>query len=235
MELKDYQIEVLDDLEKYISKAFEPGKRLDESFHEYWDEKYVLLKEGEKYFHPYNNKAVRNVPRVTAKVPTAGGKTFIACNAIKIIFDGLPKDRTKVVVWFVPSDTILKQTINNLNNSAHEYRQKLDALFNHSVRVVDKESALLANGIKPVQLREQLTIFVLSVDSFVEATRGKDNLGNEKLPRVYRQNENLPFVNKIDIGKEINIPQADENSLIVYLAKLNPAVIIDHYCPVKVG
>jgi type III restriction enzyme len=227
MELKDYQIEVLDDLEQYLSKVFEPGKRLDESFRDYWNEKYVNLKDGEKYFHPYNNKAVKNVPRVTAKVPTAGGKTFIACNAIKTIFDGLPKDCTKVVVWFVPSDTILKQTFDNLNNPTHEYRQKLDALFNHSVKVVDKESALLANGIKPVQLLEQLTIFVLSVDSFVEAVRGKDNLGKDKLPRVYRQNENLPFVNKIDIGKEINIPQADANSLIVYLAKLNPVVIID--------
>lgn len=227
MELKDYQIEVLNDLENYIKKAFVPGKRLDESFREYWNEKYVNLKVGEKYFHPYNNKSVCGVPRVAAKVPTAGGKTFIACNAIKKIFDGLPEDHTKVVVWFVPSDTILKQTFDNLNNPAHEYRQKLDALFNHSVRCVDKESALLANGIKPVELREQLTIFVLSVDSFVEAVHGKDNLGNNKLPRAYRQNENLSFVNEINIGKKVDIPQADDNSLIVYLAKLNPVVIID--------
>jgi type III restriction enzyme len=30
---------------------------------------------------------VPRVPHVCIKVPTAGGKTFIACNAIKTIFD----------------------------------------------------------------------------------------------------------------------------------------------------
>lgn len=64
------------------------------------------------------------------KVPTGGGKTFLACNAIKPIFDGLPSTKTKVVVWLVPSDSILSQTMNALKSSSHPYRQKINADFN---------------------------------------------------------------------------------------------------------
>ena len=42
--------------------------------------------------------------------PTGGGKTFMACSAVKRIFDHLPADKPKVVVWLVPSDSILTQT-----------------------------------------------------------------------------------------------------------------------------
>ena len=48
------------------------------------------------------------------KVPTAGGKTFIACN-VKPIFNYY-HGKPKVVAWFVPSDTILKQTLRFLND-----------------------------------------------------------------------------------------------------------------------
>ena len=221
MELKAYQEEVLNDLEKYLTKAYQPQKRLDESFREYWEEKGVYLVENDQYLHPYNN-LIKGVPRVTAKVPTAGGKTFIACHALKRIFDGLPFDKPKVVVWFVPSDTILEQTYRNLCNPLHPYRQQLDAHFNASVWVVNKDTALMGQGISPVILPQQLTIFVLGVDSFVEAVRGEN-----KLPKVYRENENLAFAETLSAGKAINIPKADKKSLITFIAKQNPVVIID--------
>ena len=78
----------------------------------------------DNYLKPYDN-SIKGVPRVTVKVPTAGGKTFIACNAMKPIFESFPPDKPKVAVWFVPSDTILKQTFKNLNDPSHPYRQKI--------------------------------------------------------------------------------------------------------------
>lgn len=219
--IKPYQQEVLNDLADYIAKMQQPGKRLDTSFKEYWADKGVSLIDNDNYLHPYNN-VIKGVPRVTAKVPTAGGKTFIACNALKTIFDRMPVDKPKVAVWFVPSDTILEQTYKNLNNPQHPYRQQLNALFNASVRVVNKETALMGQGISFVELRQQLTIFVLGVDSFVEAVRGE-----KKLPKAYRENENLAFAETIQMGQGVNVPKADGTSLITYIAKLNPVVIID--------
>lgn len=169
------------------------------------------------YLHP--NNSIPDVPHVTVKVPTAGGKTFIACNALNTIFRHTPADKPKVVAWFVPSDTILKQTLKNLQDTSHPYRQKIDSHFGSAVRVVDKEAALFGNGISPTKIREQLTIFVLSVQSF--AANNKDGR------RVYRENENLAEYAKLYDSLTKQVDGSDETSLIQVLSYLNPVVIID--------
>jgi type III restriction enzyme len=151
-------------------------------------------------------------------VPTAGGKTFIASNALKVIFDHLPAEQPKVVAWFVPSDSILKQTYKNLSNPEHPYRQRINTHFNNRVVVVDKETALAGTGIQPGQIREQLTIFVLSVQSF--AANNKDGR------RVFRENSSLTAY-ATAFGNSDKIDGADETSLIQAIAHLNPVVIID--------
>lgn len=218
MELKTYQKEVINDLKRFI-EHLDKYNRLDIAYKTFWEDKGVSLSSSDNdYLHAYDN-SVKGVPRVTIKVPTAGGKTFIACNALRTIFDGLPAEKPKVVAWFVPSDTILKQTYRNLNDPNHLYRQKIDSHFGNSVCVVDKESALFGQGISPTEIKEQLTIFVLSVQSF--AANNKDGR------RVFRENENLTeHVNTYQYKNKI-IDKADETSLIQVIAQLNPVVIID--------
>ena len=63
------------------------------------------------------------------KVPTGGGKTFMACASVRRIFDALPTGKPQVVVWLVPSDSILTQTIRTLSDVDHPYRQRLDQDF----------------------------------------------------------------------------------------------------------
>lgn len=218
MELKTYQKEVINDLNKFIEQL-DKSNRLDVAYKTFWEEKGVSLSSLDNdYLHAYDN-SVKGVPRVTIKVPTAGGKTFIACNALRIIFDGLPAEKPKVVVWFVPSDTILKQTYKNLNNPNHPYRQKIDSHFGNAVYVVDKEAALFGQGISPTEIKEQLTIFVLSVQSF--AANNKDGR------RVFRENENLAEHVTTFRYKDKIIDKADETALIQVIAQLNPVVIID--------
>ena len=123
-------------------------------------------------------------------------------------------------MWrFVPSDTILKQTYKNLNNPSHPYRQKIDSHFGNAVCVVDKEAALFGHGIGPTEIREQLTIFVLSVQSF--AANNKDGR------RVYRENENLAEYAKLYDSMTKRVDGSDETGLIQVLLYLNPVVIID--------
>jgi type III restriction enzyme len=61
---------------------------------------------------------------------------------LKTIFENYPKVQEKVVVWLVPSNTILNQTIKNLSNPDHPYNQKIRSLFNGRFEVFTKEQLL---------------------------------------------------------------------------------------------
>lgn len=229
MELKNYQHQTLRDLDDYIHILNE-SHSLSEAFNRYWEEcRGVSINNiDNNYLRPYAN-TIKNVPRVTLKVPTAGGKTFIACNAIGRIFQSLQiGDFPKVVAWFVPSDTILKQTLEKLQNPAHPYRQTINSLFSHRVTVVDKESASHGEGLKLEQLRSELIILVLSAQSFVETVKAKKDVSSEQnKPKAYRENENFFELSKHFQHPEKLIPGTDPTALIQVIAQQNPVVIVD--------
>lgn len=202
MELKRYQRKVLRDIEAFIDQCNET-RNIPKAFRCFWQNKGVEVAEGTD-LQPYQS-SIKGVPRVTVKVPTAGGKTFIACNALEKMFSTLEVDKPKVVVWFVPSDPILQQTVRRLKDSADPYRQRIDALFNGAVGVYDKEELLNAKGFDPVTVKEQLTIAVLSIDSFAAT--------DKESRRVRRENSELA--------------EFGQDSLMEVLAALNPVVIID--------
>ena len=125
MELKKYQKQVLSDLVRYM-ELLEETQNIDKAYTAFWNEKSVLV--GFGGVPPYQN-IIPGVPDLCMKVPTGGGKTYLACNAVKPIFDHLPVNKVKAVVWLVPSDSILTQTLHALRDTDHPYRQKLDADF----------------------------------------------------------------------------------------------------------
>ena len=220
MELKQYQQEVINDLISYI-EHLEKTENLKIAFSDFWESKGISLKNlDNEYLKPYNN-SIKGVPRVTVKVPTAGGKTFIACNALKPIFDSFPLDKPKVVVWFVPSDTILKQTYKNLNDTSHPYRQKIDTHFNSAVKVYQKQDLLQGASFSPTEVKEQLSIFVLSVQSF--------SAKNKEARKAYQENENLAEFPKSFDPKHKGklLPDVDETALMQVIAQLNPVIVID--------
>lgn len=205
MELKEYQQRVISDIAEFNGLLNEKGS-LRTAFSEFWANKGIDIDQTKEWLHPYKS-TISNVPQLTIKVPTAGGKTFIACNALRTIFDTIPESGPKVAAWFVPSDTILAQTYNNLSDPKHPYRQKLNSLFNGRVEVYDKPSLLIGQNFNRVSVGSQLSIFVLSIQSF--ASKNKEGR------LVYRENENLSSFGK------------DHESLMDVIASLNPIVIID--------
>ncbi len=221
MELNDYQQEVIDDLKNYIQELNDTND-LQVAYTQYWKKKGnidVNDPDNEMCLKPYDN-TVKGVPRVMFKVPTAGGKTFIACNAIRTILNNWQPDAPKVVAWFVPSDSILEQTYKNLRNPQHPYNQKISEHFQNRVVVVDKNAALQGSQIQPNDIAEQLTVFVLSVQSF--ASNNKDGR------RVYKENSNLASYEYGSLKDAATaIAGADETSLISAIARLHPVVIID--------
>ena len=218
MELKKYQQAVLDDLDQYINEL-DKQPTIKTAFKTYWANKGISVDSVEsEYLRPYNDE-IKGVPNITIKVPTAGGKTYIACRALKHIFQIYSDDKPKVVVWFVPSDPILKQTYKNLSNPNHPYRHAIDVDFGNKVNVVNKESALVGENIRPAQLKENLTIFVLSVQSF--ASNNKDGRKSR------RENENLAEHVSSYIYSDKMLANADETSLLQVIAQLNPVMVID--------
>lgn len=212
MELKKYQQDIINNLEHFLEKL-QVVKDLRGAFHEHWADHPVtpLQPFPGKVIEPYKNN-IPAVPHVCIKVPTAGGKTFIACNAIKTIFDAFHFDKEKAVVWLVPSITILDQTFANLNNPSHPYRQKLNMHFGNKVGIFDKSNLLQGNGFNPVSVKEKLNIFVLSFDS-LRAKKKEDR-------KVFQENGNLQsFESMVGLEEEI--------SLMKVIQTLNPVVVVD--------
>lgn len=215
MELKSYQKEVIADLARYLELVVElqsPAK----AYHTLWNEKNVMV--GLDGLPNYVN-TLPGIPHVCAKVPTGGGKTFIAASAVRTIFDAIPQRRAKAVAWLVPSEAILTQTLRALNNPDHPYRQRLDVDFGGRVQVYSKEQALMGQNFSPSVVSEQLSVFVFSYDSF--RTSKKDGR------KAYQQNGYLAEFAKWMDDPSILLADTDETALIQVIRFLNPVVIVD--------
>ena len=212
MELKPYQQQVIDHLSLFLAHI-QATKDIKLAFNDFWVKhpSTPLSPFPSTAIEPYKNNVPR-VPHICVKVPTAGGKTFIACNAIKPIFEAFSYEKLKAVVWLVPSITILDQTIKNLKDPAHPYRQKINTHFGNKVEVFDKATLLQGGGFNATTVKEQLNIMVFSFDSL----RAK----NKEDRKVFQENGNLQsFESLLGSHEEITL-----GSVIKYL---NPLVIVD--------
>ncbi len=158
------------------------------------------------------------VANVCLKVPTGGGKTFLAANAIEPIFNALGVIQQRVVVWLVPSDAILAQTLAALRNPAHPYRQKIDVAFNSRVEVYTKDQLLSATRFNISAITEQLSILVLSYDSF----RGK----KEQL-KARQENSSLAQLAQALGTPTHPVEDAGPTALLQIINQLRPVVIVD--------
>ena len=215
MELKRFQRQVIDDLNRYC-ELLNTTNSVSGAYTEFWAEKNVHV--GFGAIPPYKN-TIENTPHVCFKVPTGGGKTFLACNALKTIFDNLPSKKAKLVVWLVPSEAILTQTLKNLSDPSHPYRQKIETHFNGRVQVYDKQQVLDGQQFNPTTVNEQLCIVVMSFDSF--------RIRNKEGRKVYQENGNLQSFTKCIKTPDTLIDNVDETALIQVFNQLSPVVIVD--------
>jgi type III restriction enzyme len=214
MELKDYQADVLADLNRYLHTLLDCKGQLNDAFTQYWQDRGVLKQ-------TYKNN-VKQVPHVCVKVPTAGGKTFIAVNALDSIFTAFSQynpSKPKFVVWLVPSLTILEQTVKNLANIDHPYRQRLNDLFNGRVQVYQKNDVLQGAGFNADTVREQLSLVVMSFDS-LKAT-------NKENRKAFQENGYLASFLTNSTHAVEPLEGTDPSALINVIRSLKPVVIVD--------
>lgn len=217
MELKNYQKAVMKDLTSYLTHLNDDND-LFKAWKHYWGEKNVAVGLGGV---PAYNNAIAGVPHVCMKVPTGGGKTFMACAAVRRIFDEMPKEKPKVVVWLVPSDPILLQTTTNLSNPDHPYRQRMNADFAGRVGVYTKEMLLNGQNFSPDTVREMLTVCILSYGSLRIDSTKKD------VRKVYQENGNLLRFAEYFKDDEVLLADTPDTALIQVLRHLSPVVIVD--------
>ncbi len=210
MELKNYQKQVISELEEFLCVlgALENPAT---AFSEYWKWRKVARPDT------YNDR-VPWVPYASLKVPTGGGKTLLAVHAIGKLVDKIPVWSPRVVLWFVPWDTILTQTLQAFRDIDHPYRRRLDEMLGGRVSIHDKESVLSGAGFHASSVLEETSVIVLSMQSF----RSK----NKEWRKAYEENGNLQsFSGKYESG--VNIEGAEELSLIKVLHNLNPIIVVD--------
>ena len=214
MELKQYQKDVLKEVGRF-ARTYALTKDAATAYGVFMNA--IGLTPGKGDVARYSDD-LAGVPKACAKVPTGGGKTFIGASAVKVIADALPS-HSNVVVWLVPRREILSQTLENMRNPKHFLRMALDRDFGGRVEVLDKEDGLRGRSFTASTVGEQLTVFVLSYDSF----KNKDGR------RAYAENSSLAGLTAYqrDAGTAVNVEGADDTALISALAGTNPIVIVD--------
>jgi len=215
MEPNRYQKKILNNLREYL-RLLDDYSPVD-AYRSLWESRDVNITiAGMGGGMPPYRDTIQGIPHVCFKVPTGGGKTFLATCAVRVIKDAIVQSGEGTVVWLVPSDTILEQTLATLKNVDHPYRQQLQKDFPAGVEIYSKEQLISGQNFQnPVSVQEHLSVFVLSYDSF--RTSKKDGR------RAYRENENLK-----DFPVSATLPDgADETSLVNAINGLNPIVIVD--------
>lgn len=214
--LKPYQTRVLDSLREFFRLAAR-DRDPDSAFRDVTRRVYG---EAIPYFPVSVAGLESRMPYVCLRVPTGGGKTLLACYAAGLALHDFMRADRAVVLWLVPSNTILDQTADALRYPRHPYRCALE-LTCGAVEVVTIEEAL---RLSRATVEGQTVVIVATIQSFrVEDTTGR---------KVYDQNGafaehllNVPTDRLADL-----LSGADgkpKPSLVNMLRLRRPIVIVD--------
>lgn len=215
MELKKYQRAVLKDLRLFAGEYAQVGEV--ETAHVSYCSKQGLTIGRNGDVEAYKD-TLEGTPRVCVKVPTGGGKTFIGVNAVRALFEELPS-KVRTVVWLVPRREILSQTLRQFRDPSHFTRKVLNRDFAGRVEVLGKEDGLAGQSFNVATVHDQLTVFVLSYDSF-------KNIDGR---RAFKENSALAALcaQQRAEGTAVSVEGAAPDSLVSALAGTNPLVIVD--------
>jgi type III restriction enzyme len=220
--LKDYQERVLGSLRDFFRQCSKDGHP-EQAYHD------LQLANGRvplPYLPVHASGLSPEMPYACLRVPTGGGKTLLACHAASLAMRELLRAERTIVLWLVPSNTILDQTADALRDERHPYRHALKQGAPGfpglgTVEVVTIEEAL---RLSRATVEGQTVVIVSTIQSFrVEDTTGR---------KVYDQNGafaehllNVPADRLADL-----LPGADgkpKPSLVNMLRLRRPVVIVD--------
>jgi type III restriction enzyme len=160
MKLKGYQQASLDTLQRFLEEARITGPKLAHEKITSEPEVAARLRGYRSSYKPIS--ALPSVPYVCLRLPTGGGKTILAAQAITVAKNAWLEKDYPLVLWLVPTNTIRTQTAEALKNPRHPYRQVLDTAFEGRVRVFDIGDF---TEITPHDLRANLCVVVGTIQT----------------------------------------------------------------------
>ena len=165
----DYQNRVLTTLETYLDLLKDKKNRSDKiatlaakepdlglAIPDFTKEAWDALKNDSKLppsraaipFSPRMDGCERPVPNTVLKVPTGGGKTWLAISAVSRIMGRYLDRNTGFILWIVPNEAIYTQTLKHMKDRQHPYRQALDRAAAGRVRIMEKADRLDARDVE---------------------------------------------------------------------------------------
>jgi len=239
MELKEYQKKALNRLKRYLSlvKVQIDAGNVRHASEDSWRD--LSLEFNLDRYDEKENGLGQDVPNFVLKIPTGGGKTFLAVKTIDIINEVFRKKRTGLVLWVVPTTSIFRQTVKALKDRNHPYRQHLDIASGGRTLILEKYQAKI-DRFTPLDVEENLVVYVLMLQA-----AARNELAQKDL-RIFSDSggfaEFFPPDDRLDQHEKIldqfrNLETFSEagaiwkrqikSSLGNVLRMLNPTVILD--------
>jgi len=234
MYLKEYQLKVVNafkeffqDGRKEYNKALQAKATL--NINHNWVQELFRQKNLSIKDNPVNGLGWY-YPRVVLKVPTGGGKTLLAVEAIREYQERFTQKKNGLVVWIVPSEIIYSQTVDKLRDKTNPMRQLIDQSSGGRTIILEKGQRLTKQDTL-----ENLVILFVMIQS-VSRRNGKEAL------KVFQDSggyENFfPEDHRTDLHKELtltypNLDLLSELSGIIKTSLANairvsgPLIIID--------
>ena len=175
------------------------------------------------------------MPTVCVRIPTGGGKTFLAAHAVAHAGKTLRDTAAPVALWLVPSDAIRSQTLAALSTPRNPCREALTQHFGERVRVCALDD--LAT-VGPQEIGQSAIVIVATIQSF--------NVKDKSIRTVYsfdeslaphfqglmpQQENRLGKVTEADIAAQSYLTAADlgrvKASLANWLTLHQPIVVVD--------
>jgi type III restriction enzyme len=164
---KTYQQQVLDSVEAYFKACHElpsPSIAFTATTERLWGRG-----------NPYNPLSgfPSDMPYFCLRVPTGGGKTWLAAKSVQLVNTHLLRCEQSVILWLVPSKPIREQTIKALKDRSHPYHAALREAG--PITVLDLEEA---KSVTRATLDTSTTVIV--------ATRQAFQVEEEECRKVYQ-------------------------------------------------
>ena len=243
MELKEYQQQALETLDRYLEALKEAHLQLDkvakilssdevpDSLRNYPLQAWESLrkksgvpgvpdKNSENHIPEYISREAASgepIPHVCLKVPTGGGKTLLGVEAVRRLKIG-----TGFLLWIVPTKAIYTQTLNAFSDRDHPYRQILDHASGDRVKLLEKDNKFTKQDVE-----NHLCVMLLMLPS---ANREK----NKEFLKIFRDSSGYDsfFPIEDDIRKhqalseehpDLETAKPDEPGQIRGMLAANPA------------
>lgn len=213
-QLKDYQRSALASMEHYFRLCQQMGNAdyaFQETTKELWGRK--------SDFTPLRGFP-EEMPYFCLRVPTGGGKTYLAAKSVALVNNRLLHTEHSVILWLVPSKAIRDQTLAGLRDLNHAYHAALKEAG--PITVIDLDEA------------KSLTRSTLDTSTVViVATRQAFQVGDEEIRKVYESSgtlmplfDDLNEVQRAELLKDSE-GQTTPYSLANVLRLRRPFIIVD--------